>query len=185
MRRGNTEMTTPDGSVELPVLNVDLLSQVVDFAEQHQRIQNDGIMYNQLNWREAVYPSSAINLDASTCGTSMCIAGITCHLTNAQWLVSVDDSRFYSYWGGNRLEYVHVDDDDDPGCAITLHNSITNEDIRVVNAAYRAQRLLGLTKRERHELFSGLYTTVDRLHKIVDRIKNGVYRQPGWADDDE
>jgi len=135
-----------------PELNVDLLSRVVEFAVQHAQRQEDGIRWNQSSWRYV-----------NSCGTSMCVAGIACQLTDAKYLDKFD----YTDW-------VYADITDNYKNIRTLNGA---EKVEAVSISSRACNLFGLVEEERHVLFDSCYSTPERLYEIVDDIKNGKYRQ--------
>jgi hypothetical protein len=149
-------------NTELPELNADLLHQAVEFAATHLYSGSaDRIVWDQEHWRKV---SGQLDENSEPCGTTMCLAGITCHLTGGVWLDNRDALRPV--------------EGDDPN---TVH---TGRGIPFVPASCRAQRLLGLTFTERYALFDGEIETIDKLRDVADKIKNNYFRQGFYADHD-
>lgn len=145
-----------------PELNIELLYQAVEFAAAHPRSSppSDHIVWSQDQWRNVLWQ---LDKNSEACGTAMCLAGITCHITGGVWLDNKDALRPV--------------EDDDP---TTVY---TGRGIPFVRVSTRAQRLLGLTKDERCALFDGEIESIEELRDVADKIKNGTYRQGADTDD--
>lgn len=134
-----------------PQLNIELLDAVVDFAAEHDTYNSidSSTDSTQIIWRQPVWRM------VSACGTFMCVAGITCHITGAQW--------FNNELGNEYNAYVKNEFKED-----TL--------LSTVSAETHAVSKLGLTSEEASYLFDGSYRSVDELKLRAKRISNGEFR---------
>lgn len=130
---------------ELPVLNTELLERAMEYAIAHEQRGGDGV-----KWDQAFY---YVN---NACGTTMCLAGITCELTDARWADSYYEG-FVQHEPGDVCMHPHQL----PG---------------LVSVRSRAVRLLGLTCDEANYLFDGRYHGAGELRLRVKLVVNGEFR---------
>jgi hypothetical protein len=138
-----------------PVLNTELLERVVEFAvEHHDSNENaDKFVWDQTNWRFV-----------TSCGTAMCVAGITCQLSGGKW---ADESSYF----------LISEAGDPPGFNRYLNETVDRP--VYIHAAARAQHLLGLTDNEKGYLFDCDYNDTDELKLRAKQIINGESRHNG------
>lgn len=192
--------------MDTPVLNVDLLDRVVDYAAEHAagRLGDlgpdipDGVAWIQHTWRYLFdldgdpvddCVSTSVAADGTVvasrpdvCGTAMCVAGITATLEGGIWLDALDLPEALLYHPRDeelrRLLYTHEIPRERvvDATAARALDLPVGSVVRVTPVRVRAQVLLGLTDEEAALLFDGGYDTVDELRRRADRIRAGALR---------
>lgn len=134
-----------------PVINIALLRKVMEHIENHPE-----------EWQQSVWRTDQDN----RCGTAMCFAGHAAHIGGCEWADQV--MGFVSeHVIANEADREWVEQ-----CALATIE--TRKGVPMIHAAFRAQRLLGLTDAQRGELFLSGNSLAD-LRAIVDRFEREAF----------